>query len=113
MTWSVVHDTVATVARAEPLVDRSPARVVDAGDDSIDAEGLPGDPRHQHVRVVTVRDRGDGAGSLDAGLDQSIPVETDALDLGAGEVVRQPPERFAAPIDDGNGVAVGQQVLGE
>ena len=46
---------------AEPLVDGGPAGVVDAGDDSLDAEGLAGHAGDEDVGVVAVGDGGDGA----------------------------------------------------
>ena len=51
---------------AEALVDRGPARVVDAGDDPLDAVGLPGDAGDEDVRVVAVGDGGQRPGLLDA-----------------------------------------------
>ena len=106
MTWSVVHATVATVARAEALVDRGPARVVDAGDHPVDPERLPRDPGDQDVGVVAARHRGDRSRPLDAGLDEAVAVEADALQRLAGEVLGQPLEGRAAPIDDGDRVAL-------
>ena len=106
ITWSVVHATVATVMMPEPLVDHRPARVVDAGDDVVDAEALPGHPGDQDVGVVAAGDRGHGAGLLDAGLDQAVAVEPDALHRPSGEVRAQAVERLGPAVDDGDGVAV-------
>ena len=47
---------------AEPLVDQRAPRVVDAGDDALDAEVLAGDAGREDVRVVAAGDRGDGLG---------------------------------------------------
>ena len=93
-TWSVVHATVATVGMPEPLVDHRPPRVVDAGDDLLDAEVLPGDAGDEDVGVVAAGHRGDGAGLLDAGLDQPVAVEADALHGLPGEVGAEPVERL-------------------
>ena len=90
---------------AEPLVDRGPAGVVDAGHDPLDAEGLPGDPGDQDVRVVAVGDRGESAGLLDAGLHQPVAVEADAGDRLAGEALPEAVERLGPLVDDGDGVA--------
>ena len=68
--------------------------VVDAGDDVLDAEVLVGDAGDEDVRVVAARDRGDGAGLLDARLDESVAVEPDALDGRPGEVGTEPGERL-------------------
>ena len=53
---------------AEALVDQRAPRVVDAGDDVLDAVGLAGDPGAQDVGVVAARHRGESPGLLDAGL---------------------------------------------
>ncbi len=66
-TRSVVHCDGGDGGDAEALVDRGPAGVVDAGDDPLDPEGLPGDPGHEDVGVVAVGDGGERAGLLDAG----------------------------------------------
>ena len=47
---------------AEALVDQRPARVVDAGDDVLDAVGLARDAGAQDVGVVAVRHRGESTG---------------------------------------------------
>ena len=53
---------------AEAFVDRGPPRIVDAGDDVLDAEGLAGDAGDEDVGVVATGDGGDGAVGRDAGL---------------------------------------------
>ncbi len=53
---------------AEPLVDERAARVVDAGDDALDAVRLACDPGAQDVGVVAVRHGREGAGLVDARL---------------------------------------------
>ena len=95
---------------AEPLVDHGPAGVVDAGDDAVDAERLAGDAGDEHVGVVAVGHRGDGAGPLDPRLDQPVAVEADALHGRAGEVVGEATEGLGAAVDDRHGVPAGQQV---
>ena len=72
---------------AEPLIDRGPPRVVDAGHDPLDAERLAGDPGDHDVRVVPVRDRGQSSGLLDAGLREAVSVEPDAGDRLTGEAL--------------------------
>ena len=105
-TWSVVHETVATVGMPEALVDQRAPRVVDAGDDPLDPEVLAGDAGGEDVRVVAAGDRGDGAGALDAGLDQVVAVEAEADDLLAAEVLGQAlAERVGVLVDDGDRVA--------
>ena len=106
-TWSVVHATVATVGMPEPLVDHGPARVVDAGDDVLDAEVLPGDAGDEDVGVVAVGDGGERAG-----LARCRPRSG-----GRGRTrcparcvpAKSAPsrcERVGPPVDDGDGVAV-------
>src|SRR5919112_767008 len=70
----------------EALVDRSALRVVDPGDDPLDAEGLPGDPGRDDVGVVTAGDRGEGVGLLRAGFDEDLAVEALPDDLAPAEV---------------------------
>ena len=53
---------------AEPFVDLGAARVVDAGDDVVDAELLARDTRGDDVGVVAAGDRRERVGVLDAGL---------------------------------------------
>ena len=65
---------------AQPLVDLGAPRVVDPGDDVLDAERLPGHPRGDDVGVVAAAHRGEGLGLLDAGLEQGVLVEADAGD---------------------------------
>ena len=65
---------------AEPLVDQCAARVVDACDDTLDAEVLARDPRRQDVRVVAARHRGDGVGMVDARRREVLAVEPEADD---------------------------------
>ena len=91
---------------AEPLVDRSPARVVDAGDDPLDLEGLAGDPGRHDVRVVAAGHRRQRTGLLDAGLLERVAVEAEADDPVAAEAGRQAPERVLALVDDRDGVTL-------
>ena len=46
------------------------------------------------------------AGLLDAGLDEAVAVEADALHRVAGEVGAEAGERRRPPVDDGDGVPV-------
>ena len=85
---------------AEPGVDLGAARVVDAGDDVLDAEGLAGYPRRDDVGVVATGHCGEGVGLLDTGLDQRVPVEADAGDLTAPEARPEPPKRAGVLVDD-------------
>src|SRR5690606_2784870 len=98
---------------AEPLVDLRAAGVVDARDDVADAERLARDPRGDDVGVVARGDRGEGAGVLDAGLDERVAVEAQPGDAAALEVRGQPPERLGVLVDDAHRVAVLLQRLGE
>ena len=68
---------------AEALVDERAARVVDAGDDVLDAVGLAGDAGAQDVGVVAVRHRGESPGLVDAGLREVVAVEAEADDRRA------------------------------
>ena len=81
---------------ADPLVDGGAAGVVDAGHHPLDAEGLPGHPGHEDVRVVAVGDGGQCAGLLDAGVPQPVAVEADPDDGLAGEVLAEAVERLLA-----------------
>ena len=89
---------------AEPLVDQRAPRVVDAGDDVLDAVGLAGDPGAQDVGVVAARDRRERLGLGDAGRLEVVAVEPEADHGGAGEVRRQAAERPGVLVDDRDGV---------
>ena len=97
----------------EALVDRRPPRVVDPGHDVLDAEGLAGDPGDEDVGVVAVGDRRQRRRLLDAGLDQPVAVEADAVDGLAGEVRTEPGERLGPPVDDGHGVPAVDEGVAE
>ena len=79
----------------------------------LDAERLAGHPGDEHVGVVAVGHRGQRRRLLDAGLDQPVAVEADALDGLAGEVRTEPGERLGSPIDDGDGVAGVEDGVGQ
>ena len=87
-----------------PLVDLGPLGVVDAGDDVLDAEGLAGHPGADDVGVVAAADRGEGAGGVDAGVEQRLPVEAEAGHLAAGEVRAEPAEGLGVLVDDRDAV---------
>ena len=74
---------------AESLVDRRPTRIVDSGDDMLDAEGLPGNTGDEDVGVVATGDGCDRAVRGDPGLGQHVAVEADAHHGRALEVVAQ------------------------
>ena len=80
---------------AEALVDRGTTRVVDPGDDPLDAERLARHAGDEDVRVVAVGHRGHRFGALDAGLDQPVAVEADPGDRRAAEVRPEAFERRA------------------
>ena len=90
---------------AQPLVHLGAARVVDAGHHVVDVEGLAHHPGGQDVGVVAVGHGGESLGLLDAGLEQHLAVEADALDRLAVEVGTQPAERLGVLVDDRDGVA--------
>ena len=98
---------------AEALVDLGAAGVVDAGDDLLDAEGLPGHPRRDDVGVVAAADGREGVGALDAGLGQHGLVEAVAGHLGAVERRAQTPERVGVAVDDADGVVAVLEAAGE
>ena len=52
-------------------------------------------------------------GVLDARLREGVAVEAEARDLVAAEVGVEPPERLGVLVDDGDGVAVVLEALGE
>ena len=89
---------------AEPLVDQRAARVVDAGDDVLDAVGLACDAGAEDVGVVAAGDRRERAGLVDAGDREVVAVEAEADDGLAAEVVGQTAERARVLVDDGHGV---------
>ena len=111
--WSVCQATLATVGMPEALVDLGAARVVDAGDDVLDAEGLAGHPGGEDVGVVAAADRGEGVRALDPGLDEVVAVEADAGDGRAGEVGVQLAEARALLVDHRHGVTGLVQGVGE
>ncbi len=88
-------------------------RIVDARHDVLDAERLARHPGDQHVGVVAVGHRGERRGLFDARLDESVPVEPDALDGLSLEIGAEPGEGFAAPIDDGDGVPGVEDGVGQ
>ncbi len=97
---------------AEPLVDLGPLRVVDAGDDVLDAEGLAGDPRGDDVGVVAAADRGERVGLLDAGLDQGLAVEADARSPAGRGSLAEAAEGERVLVDDGDGVRRARPAAG-
>ena len=99
---------------AEALVDERSARVVDPGDHPLDPEVLAGDAGGEDVRVVAAGHRGDGAGALDAGLDEVVAVEAEAHDLLAAEVLGQAlAERVGVLVDHRHRVAIALEAQGE
>ena len=84
---------------AEALVDRGAARVVDAGDDVLDAEGLAGHAGDEDVGVVATGDGGDGTIGGDAGRGQNVAVEPDADHGGAREPLAETAERLEPAVD--------------
>ena len=88
----------------EPLVDQRAARVVDAGDDVLDAVGLACDAGAEDVGVVAAGDRRERAGLVDAGGREVIAVEAEADDGLAAEVLRETAEGARVLVDDGHGV---------
>src|SRR5262249_40526396 len=89
---------------AEALVDDGPPRVVDPGDDTLDAERLVRDAGAQDVRVVAARHRREGAGIVDAGLGEDVLVEPETGD-GLATEGPEAPELVGALVDDGDRVA--------
>src|SRR5205814_7334955 len=77
---------------------------IDPGDDVVDTESLPSDPRADDVRVVAAGDRDEGVGLLDPGLDERVTVEADAGDLPAVEVGAESPEGARILVDNRDGV---------
>ena len=77
---------------AEALVDRGTSRILDAGDDPLDVERLPGHAGDEDVRVVAAGHRGEGSRLLDAGLAEPVPVESHADHRASLEVLRQADE---------------------
>jgi hypothetical protein len=98
---------------AEAFEDLGPAGVVDAGDHALHAERLPGHPGHEDVGVVAVGHRRQGAGLLDAGLGEPVPVEAHAGDGSAAEVLGQPFEGPDPAIDHRHGVPALLQGAGQ
>jgi hypothetical protein len=92
---------------AQALVDGSPARVVDAGDDLLDAVGLASDAGDEDVGVVAVRDGRQRVGAVDARLGQPVAVEADPDDGGTGEALAEAAEGPLLAIDDRSGVPRG------
>jgi hypothetical protein len=70
---------------AEALVDLGAARVVDARDDVLDAEGLARDPRGEDVGVVTAGDGGEGIGLSIRASRRVSAIETDPMPVLALE----------------------------
>ena len=87
---------------AEPLVDLGATRVVDAGDDVLDAVLLPCDAGGEDVGVVTARDGGERVRLVDAGGPQGVAVEADPRHGAAVEARAQPAERGLVLVDDGD-----------
>jgi hypothetical protein len=96
---------------AETLVDLGPVRVVDTGDDVLDAERLAHHPGREDVRVVAVGDRGERERVLDPRLAQRVAVEPEAGDLVPAELRVQASERLGVLVDDGHRVAVVLEAL--
>ena len=79
----------------------------------LDAEGLAGHPGADDVGVVAAADRGEGAGGVDAGVEQGLPVEAEAGHLAAGELRAQPAEGLGVLVDDRDAVADLLQPAGD
>ena len=71
---------------AQALVDLRAPRVVDAGDDLLDAVGLARDAGGEDVAVVAAADGREGLGARDARGLEGLAVEADAGDGLAGEL---------------------------
>src|SRR5690606_29835099 len=96
---------------AQPLVDHRSLRVIDAGDDVVDAEVLASDPGDEDVRVVAARDGGNCRRLLDARLDEPVAIEPDAAAGRPGAARPAATEGVGAAVDDGNGVASGDELV--
>src|SRR5699024_6838188 len=76
-------------------------------------EGLPGNTRGEDIRIVPARDRGEGEGLGGPGLGQGLPVEADPGDRRAAEITTELEERVRVPVDDGDGMPVRVEGLGQ
>ena len=98
---------------AEALVDLGAARIVDTSDNDRDAIGIPCDPGRKDVRVVPARHRHKAPCSRGPGGLEVVPVKTHADDLDAPPVRCQAPERGRILVDDADGVAPSDELLGK
>src|SRR4028119_354388 len=96
---------VSRATRALMMLELSPlltAAKAPAG--SIPVEG---------VGVVAPAHRGEGAGGVDPGVEEDLPVEARAGHLPAGELRAQPAERLRVLVDDRDAVAAALQPAGD
>ena len=95
------------------LIDRRPPRVIDASNDPLNPERLARDAGDEDVRVVPVGHRGERTRTLDPGFDESIAVETDALDDLPDETVGKTAKGIGPAIDDRDAVSFLGEAGGE
>ena len=103
-TW-LLADACEVAALEEAELQTCDVVIAATGDDVLDAEGLPRDPRADDVGVVAAADRREGVGALDASCAEDVPVEADAGDGHAAELVAQTAEGGGVLVDDGHGRA--------
>ena len=97
----------------EPLVDLRATWIVDARDDVFDRVGLTCNASRQDVRVVPATYGCECVRTLYAGVFQGLSVETDALDGQPTEIRAQLPEGMGVLVDDGDGMTLSIEIIGE
>ncbi len=77
---------------AETLIDGGTTLVVDASDDALNFEELPGCTRDEDVGVVTIGDSGECISSFDTSSDERVAVKANSHEGLTGEILRQTTE---------------------
>lgn len=98
---------------SEPLIYLGPTRVVDPRYHVFHGVRLPSNARRKDVRVVATADRSEGVRTLDAGVLEGLPIETDPFDGQTTEVGAEFAESPSVLVNDGYRMPLPIEFVGQ